>query len=84
MLRRNISPPPRGAKTTEREKLSDREKFAGKIPSRRGEIVAIVIATGFVGIIINIILTDSTIIPTAPLCSAVASRVILVAGMTET
>ena len=69
-----------GAETTERENLSDREKSAGEIPSRRAEIVAIVIAitTGFIGIIINIILTDNTIISTAPLRSAVTSRVILV------
>ena len=31
-----------GRKTTEREKLSGREKSAGEIPSRRGEIIAIV------------------------------------------
>ena len=78
MLRRNISPPPRGAETTEREKLSGREKSGGEIPSRRGEIVVIVIITGFIGIIINTIHTDSTIIITAALCSAIASRVILV------
>ena len=69
-----------GAETTEREKLSGREKSVGEIPSPRGEIVAIiiVIATGFIGIIIHTILTDSTIISTAPLCSDVTSRVILV------
>ena len=65
-----------GAETTEREKLSGREKSVGVIPSRRWEIVAIV--TGFIGVIINIILTDSTITSTAPLHSAIASRVILV------
>jgi hypothetical protein len=43
---------------TEREKLSGREKSAGEIPSRRGEIVAIVItiALDFIGIIITIII----------------------------
>jgi hypothetical protein len=30
-----------GAENTEREKLSGRQKSAGEIPSRRGEIVAI-------------------------------------------
>ena len=67
-----------GAETTEREKLSGREKSVGEIPSRGGEIVSIVIViiTGFIGIIINIILTDSTIIPTAPLRSAASSRFI--------
>jgi hypothetical protein len=42
-----------GRKTPEREKLSGREKSARKIPSRRGEIVAIVvtIAPDFIGII---------------------------------
>jgi hypothetical protein len=42
------------AKNTEREKLSGRQKSAREIPSRRGEIVAIVItiALGFIGIII--------------------------------
>ena len=69
-----------GAETTDREKLSSTEKSVGGIPSRRGEIVAIIIVidTGFIGIIINIILTDSTIIPIAPLHFAVASRVIRV------
>ena len=69
-----------GAETTQREKLSGRKKSAGEIPSRRGEIITIIIViiTGFIGIIINTILTDSTIISKAPLCSVVASRVILV------
>ena len=64
-------------KTPEREKLSGREKSAGEIPSRRGEIVAIVtvIELDFIGIIIIIISTADTIIPAAPLRSAVTSRV---------
>jgi cell division protein FtsW (lipid II flippase) len=38
-------------------KLSDRQKSVGEVPSRRGEIVIIVIAIelGFIGIIITII-----------------------------
>jgi hypothetical protein len=53
-----------GAENTEREKLSDREKSAGEIPSRRGEIVIIIIiiALDFIGIIIIII--TSTFIST--------------------
>ena len=45
-----------GAETREREKLSDREKYAEEIPSRKGEIVAIVtiIKLDFIGIIIII------------------------------
>jgi hypothetical protein len=41
-------------KNTEREKLSGRKKSAGEIPSRRGEIVAIIIiiVLDFIGIII--------------------------------
>jgi hypothetical protein len=55
-----------GRKTTEREKLSGRQKSAGEIPSRRGEIVAIVtvIKLDFIGIIIIIISTARTIITT--------------------
>jgi hypothetical protein len=51
---------------TKREKLSDRQKSAREIPSRRGEIVAIVIiiALDFIGIIITIILITSTFIST--------------------
>jgi hypothetical protein len=52
-------------KTPEREKLSGRQKFAREIPSRRGEIIAIIIiiiAPDFIGIIITIILITSTII----------------------
>jgi hypothetical protein len=50
-----------------REKLSSRQKSAGEIPSRRGEIVTIVItiALDFIGIIIIIINTiTSTFIST--------------------
>jgi hypothetical protein len=45
-------------KNTEREKLSGREKSAGEIPSRRGEIIVIVIiiTLDFIGIIITIII----------------------------
>jgi hypothetical protein len=53
-----------GRKTPEREKLSDRQESVGEIPSRRGEIVAIVItiALDFIGIIIIIISIISTFI----------------------
>jgi hypothetical protein len=53
-----------GQKIPEREKLSGRQKSDGEIPSRRGEIVAIVIiiALNFIGIIITIILITSTFI----------------------
>jgi hypothetical protein len=53
-----------GAENTEREKLSGRQKSAGEIPSRRGEIVAIIIiiALDFIGIIITIITITSTFI----------------------
>jgi hypothetical protein len=46
-----------GQKTHRERKLSGRQKSAGEIPSRRGEIVAIVIAIemGLIGIIIFII-----------------------------
>jgi hypothetical protein len=45
-----------GVENTKREKLSSREKSAGEIPFRRGEIVAIIItiALDFIGIIIII------------------------------
>jgi hypothetical protein len=48
-----------GRRTPEREKLSGREKSVEEIPSRRGEIIAIVItiAPDFIGIIIIIIST---------------------------
>jgi hypothetical protein len=53
----------RGAENTEREKLSG---SAREIPSRRGEIVAIIItiALDFIGIIITIIIVTSTFIST--------------------
>jgi hypothetical protein len=55
-----------GWKTPEREKLSGRQESAVKIPSQRGEIVAIVItiAPDFIGIIITIISITSTFIST--------------------
>jgi hypothetical protein len=52
-----------GRKTHKERKLSGRQKYAGEIPSRRGEIVGIVtvIELGFIGIIIiiTIIITPS-------------------------
>jgi hypothetical protein len=55
-----------GRKTAEREKLTGRQVSAREIPSRRGEIVAIIIAItpDFIGIIIiiTIILITSTFI----------------------
>jgi hypothetical protein len=52
-----------GAENTKREKLSGRQKSAGEIPSRRGEIIVIVIiALDFIGIIITIIIITSTFI----------------------
>jgi hypothetical protein len=55
-----------GRKTPEREKLSGGQESAREIPSRRGEIVAIVIiiAPDFIEIIITIILITSTFIST--------------------
>jgi hypothetical protein len=55
-----------GQKTPEREKLSSRQKSAGEIPSRRGEIVSIVITItlDFIGIIIIIISITTTFIST--------------------
>jgi hypothetical protein len=52
-----------GRKTPEREKLSGRQKSAGEIPFRKGEIVAIVItiASDFIRIIITIIITSTFI-----------------------
>jgi hypothetical protein len=43
-----------GQKTHTQRKLSGRQKSAGEIPSRRGEIIAIITAIelGFIGIII--------------------------------
>jgi hypothetical protein len=51
---------------TEREKLSGRQKSDGEIPSRRGEIVAIVIiiVLDFIGIIIITIIIISIFIST--------------------
>jgi cell division protein FtsW (lipid II flippase) len=53
-----------GRKTQREGKLSGRQKSAGEIPSRRGEIIAIVtvIELGFIGIIIIIIIITSTFI----------------------
>jgi hypothetical protein len=59
----------------ETEKLSGKEKTAGEIPSRRGEIVAIVItiALDFIGIIIitiiNIISAFISTITTSSRCN---------------
>jgi hypothetical protein len=60
---RETQPPLWGGKTPEREKLSGRQKSAGEIPSRRGEIV-ITIALDFIGIIIISICITSTFIST--------------------
>jgi hypothetical protein len=53
-----------GQKTHTERKLSDRQKSAKEIPSRRGEIIAIVtiIELGFIGIIIIITIATSTFI----------------------
>jgi hypothetical protein len=53
-----------GRKTHRERKLSGRQKSAEEIPSRRGEIIAIVIAIelGFIGIIIFITIITSTFI----------------------
>jgi hypothetical protein len=63
-----------GRKTHKERKLSDRQKSAREIPSRRGEIVAIVtvLELGFIGIIIIITIAISTfitIITTPSLCN---------------
>jgi hypothetical protein len=52
-----------GRKTHGERKLSDRQKSAREIPSRRGEIVAIIIAIelDFIGIIIIITITSTFI-----------------------
>jgi hypothetical protein len=52
-----------GRKTHRERKLSGRQKSAGEIPSRRGKIVAIVIAIelDFIGIIIIITITSTFI-----------------------
>jgi hypothetical protein len=53
-----------GAENTRERKALRQAESAGEIPSRRGEIVAIVIAIApdFIGIIIIILLTTSTFI----------------------
>jgi hypothetical protein len=50
-----------GRKTHRERKLSDRQKSAGEIPSRRGEIIdiVIVIELGFIRIIITMTIADS-------------------------
>jgi hypothetical protein len=55
-----------GRKTHRKRKLSGRQKSAKEIPSRRGEIITIVIAIklGFIGIIIFITVITSTFIIT--------------------
>jgi hypothetical protein len=55
-----------GVENTEREKLSGREKSVREIPSRRGEIIAIVITIvlDFIGIIITTIIIISIFIST--------------------
>jgi hypothetical protein len=53
-----------GWKTLREKKLSDRQKSAQEIPSRRGEIIAIVITIklDFIGIIISITIITNTFI----------------------
>jgi hypothetical protein len=60
-----------GRKTHRERKLSGRQKSAGEIPSRRGEIIAIVTAIelGFIRIIIIITSTFITIITTPSRCN---------------
>jgi hypothetical protein len=55
-----------GRKTPEREKLTGRQESAGEIPSRRGEIIAIIIAIAldFIEIIITITTITNTFIST--------------------
>jgi hypothetical protein len=64
-----------GRKTPKREKLSGRQESAGEIPSRRGKIIAIVIAIAldFIGIIITIISITSTFVSTTTTPSAITS-----------
>jgi hypothetical protein len=52
-----------GQKTPEREKLFGREKSAGEIPFRRGEIIAIIIALDLIGIIIIISIISTITTP---------------------
>jgi hypothetical protein len=51
-----------GAENTKREKLAGRQKSIREIPSRRGEIIAIIIiiTLDFIGIIITIIIIISS------------------------
>jgi hypothetical protein len=53
-----------GAENTHREKALQQVEICGKIPSQRGEIIAIitVIELGFIGIIIIITIATSTFI----------------------
>jgi hypothetical protein len=65
-----------GRKTPEREKLSGRQESAREIPSRRGEIIAIIIAitSDFIGIIIIITITSTFISTiTTPSCCNILS-----------
>jgi hypothetical protein len=57
-----------GQKTQREKKLSGRKKSVGEIPSRRGEIIAIVITIelGLIGITIFITIITSTFIITMP------------------
>jgi hypothetical protein len=58
-------------KTHRERKLSGRQKSIGEIPSRRGEIIAIItiIDLGFIGIIIITTSTIITIITTPSRCN---------------
>jgi hypothetical protein len=60
-----------GQKTHRERKLSGRQKYAGEIPSRRGEIVTIVIVIemDFIGIIIIITNTFIIFITTPSRCN---------------
>jgi hypothetical protein len=60
-----------GRKTPREKKLSGRQNFAREIPSRRGEIVAIIITIelGFIGIIIFITSTFIFTITTSSRCN---------------
>jgi hypothetical protein len=60
-----------GQKTYRERKLFGRQKSAREIPSRRREIVTIVIAIelGFIGIIIFITIITSTFITTPSCCN---------------
>jgi hypothetical protein len=57
-----------GQKTHTQRKLSGRQKSTGEIPSRRGEIIAIVTAIelGFIGIVITIATSSCITIITTP------------------